>query len=71
MKILEEIGEFLQRGDQLTVADLTRQAVDSGIPAADILNPWAARRNGRGRRALQVRTNIFLPEVLLAARREP
>jgi len=36
VEILNNISESLQRGDHHTVAELTRQAIDSGLSAAEI-----------------------------------
>ena len=67
MEILQQIGESLQRGEHDTVADLTRQAIDAGTSAAQILNEGLlAGMDVVGRRFGA--HEIFLPEVLLAAR---
>jgi 5-methyltetrahydrofolate--homocysteine methyltransferase len=67
MEILEKISESLQRGEHEQVAQLTKQAIDAGLSATKILNdgllPGMAvigRRFGAH--------EIFLPEMLLAAR---
>ena len=67
MEILEKISESLQRGEHEQVAQLTKQAIDAGLSATQILNdgllPGMAvigRRFGAH--------EIFLPEMLLAAR---
>ena len=36
MEVLKAISESLQRGDHHVVAELTRQAIDSGLGAAEI-----------------------------------
>ena len=67
MDVLSEIASNLRNGDDERVAHLTRQAIDKGIPAEEILN------NGL-MSGMQVvgelfrDHEIFLPEVLLAAR---
>jgi 5-methyltetrahydrofolate--homocysteine methyltransferase len=61
------ISEALQRGDHLEVAALTQRAVDDGLAAATILNDGLlAGMDVVGRRFGA--HEIFLPEVLLAAR---
>ena len=67
MELLDRISECLQHGDNTTVADLTRQAIDAGIPATDILDRGLlAGMDVVGERFGA--HEIFLPEVLLAAR---
>ena len=64
---LNQISECLQKGDNTTVAELTRQAIDTGIPATEILDRGLlAGMDVVGRRFGA--HEIFLPEVLLAAR---
>jgi 5-methyltetrahydrofolate--homocysteine methyltransferase len=65
--VLKQMSEGLQKGDHLGVAELTRQAIDQGIAAGTILEEGllsgmdvVGRRFGAH--------EIFLPEVLLAAR---
>lgn len=67
MEILQQISESLQRGEHEQVAELTRQAIDAGLPAPQILNDGlmtgmdiVGQRFGAH--------EIFLPELLLAAR---
>lgn len=67
MELLNQISENLQGGDNLKVAELTRQAIDAGTPAGEILDHGLltgmdviGRRFGAH--------EIFLPQVLLAAR---
>jgi 5-methyltetrahydrofolate--homocysteine methyltransferase len=67
MDVLREIDESLQRGEDAKVAELTRRAIDDGLSASEILN------NGLLAGMAVVGTKfgaheIFLPEVLLAAR---
>ncbi len=67
MEILQQIGESLQRGEHEQVAELTRQAIDAGLPAAQILNDGLlAGMDVVGQRFGA--HEIFLPELLLAAR---
>ena len=67
MELLANISASLQAGDDTRVGELTRQAIDAGIPAADILaDGLIAGMDVIGER---FRTHeIFLPDVLLAAR---
>ncbi len=67
MDVLQEIGASLRNGDDNRVGQLTQQAIDDGLPAEEILN------NGlmSGMRVvgeLFRDHEVFLPEVLLAAR---
>jgi 5-methyltetrahydrofolate--homocysteine methyltransferase len=67
MDILLEIGASLRKGDDNRVAELTRQAIDSGMGVGEILdNGLIGGMNVVG--DLFRRHEIFLPEVLLAAR---
>ena len=67
MELLREISESLQGGDHATVAELTGRAVTDGIPAAEILDEGLiAGMNVVGRKFGA--HEIFLPQVLLAAR---
>ena len=67
MDVLQQISESLQQGEHDKVADLTRQAIDAGTGAAQILNEGLlAGMDVVGRRFGA--HEIFLPEVLLAAR---
>ncbi len=67
VEVLKNISESLQRGDHHTVAELTRQAIDSGLGAAEILDlGLLAGMDVIGERFGA--HEIFLPDVLLAAR---
>jgi 5-methyltetrahydrofolate--homocysteine methyltransferase len=67
MEVLQQINETLQRGEDRKVAELTQQAVDGGLTAAKILNDGLlAGMDVIGRKFGA--HEIFLPEVLLAAR---
>jgi len=67
VELLDQIARDIQQGDEERVAGLTRQAVASGIPAKEILDRGlVAGMNEVGR--LFRDQEIFLPDVLLAAR---
>ena len=67
MDVLKQIAESLELGDDQRVHDLTRHAIDAGEPTSDILNlGLIAGMNIVGEK-FRVR-EIFLPDVLLAAR---
>ena len=67
MEILKQIAEKLEGGDDKGVAELTAKSIDEAIPASAILDDGLiAGMNVVGER-FRVR-DIFLPEVLLAAR---
>jgi 5-methyltetrahydrofolate--homocysteine methyltransferase len=65
--VLREIDEKLQRGEHEQVAELTRTAIDEGHNAADILNDGLLAGMAVVGRKFGAH-EIFLPEVLLAAR---
>jgi 5-methyltetrahydrofolate--homocysteine methyltransferase len=67
MEILKQIAEKLESGDDKGVAELTGKAIADAVPASAILDDGLiAGMNVVGER-FRVR-DIFLPEVLLAAR---
>ena len=67
LEILEKISADLQIGDDESVAALTRQAVDDGVSAKQILNDGLiAGMNVIGRHFKA--HEIFLPDVLMAAK---
>jgi 5-methyltetrahydrofolate--homocysteine methyltransferase len=67
MDVLRDIDESLQRGEDREVAELARKAVADGLSASQILNQGLpAGMDVIGRRFGA--HEIFLPEVLLAAR---
>ena len=67
MEILQQISESLQRGEDQKVAELTKQAIDDGLAAEQILNEGLlAGMDVVGERFGA--NEIFLPEVLLSAR---
>jgi len=67
MSILTDISNGLQQGEDERVGELTREAVDQGLPPKEILDDGLiAGMNVVGEK---FRTHeIFLPEVLMAAR---
>ena len=67
MELLQEISDGLQKGDHELVAELTRKAIDAGLSETQILNDGLmAGMEVVGRRFGA--HEIFLPELLLAAR---
>ncbi len=67
MTILSEIAECLQRGEDDRVDELVRRALDEQVPPLEVLNHGLiAGMNVVGDRFRQ--REIFLPDVLLAAR---
>lgn len=67
VELLDQISECLQNGDNPKVADLTQRAIDADVPAIEILNGGLLA----GMDVVGTRFGaheIFLPEVLLAAR---
>jgi 5-methyltetrahydrofolate--homocysteine methyltransferase len=67
MKILDELSESLQRGDAAESAELTRAAIAANLPPGEILaEGLIAGMTVVGER-FKAR-EIFLPDVLLAAR---
>ena len=67
MELLKQISETLQQGEDERTAELTKQAVADGASAKDILdNGLVAGMNRVGE--LFRDQEIFLPDVLLAAR---
>ena len=67
MSILNEISENLQKGKAKMVKELVQQAVDAGIPAAEILNEGLL--SGMNIIGEKFKNNeVYVPEVLVAAR---
>jgi 5-methyltetrahydrofolate--homocysteine methyltransferase len=67
MEILQQISESLKKGEHEQVAELTRKAIDADLPADRILNEGLmAGMDVVGQRFGA--HEIFLPELLLAAR---
>ena len=67
MTILQEISESLQRGEDDRVAELVRQALATHFSAPDILNNGLVAGMNVVGHQFRLR-EIFLPDVLLAAR---
>jgi len=67
MEVLKQISGLLQQGDDEKVLELTSKAIDQSIPPKDILDEGLiSGMNAVGERFKN--HEIFLPEVLLAAR---
>jgi 5-methyltetrahydrofolate--homocysteine methyltransferase len=67
MEILDEIAAALQAGEAQKVGTLTAAALDAGLPAGEVLQRGLLA--GMGVVGAQFRAReIFLPDVLLAAR---
>lgn len=67
MSILNEISENLQRGKAKIVKQLVQDAVDQGVPAAEILNDGLL--DGMNVIGEKFKNNeVYVPEVLIAAR---
>jgi 5-methyltetrahydrofolate--homocysteine methyltransferase len=67
MEILQQLAVTLQKGQDSQVRELTRQAVEDGVPVQQVLDEGLIA--GMGVVGERFRTHqIFLPEVLLAAR---
>ena len=67
MDILTRIAEGLQKGEDQQVGALTREAIAAGVPAADILQKGLIAGLNVVGDQFRLR-EIFLPDVLLAAR---
>ncbi len=67
MTILTEIAEGLERGEDDRVGQLVREAIARQTPAFDILNSGLLAGMARVGEQFRLR-EIFLPDVLLAAR---
>ena len=67
MDLLQQLSDFLQKGDEKQVFDLTKQAIEQNIPPEDILNKGLI--GGMNVIVELFRDHeIFLPDVLLAAK---
>ena len=67
MAILDDISAMLQKGKRKDVTALCQQALDEGIPAADILNDGLLA--GMDIIGAKFKANeIFVPQVMVAAR---
>jgi 5-methyltetrahydrofolate--homocysteine methyltransferase len=67
MSILPEIAESLQRGEDDRVHELVRQALEARVPPLDVLNNGLVAGMNVVGEQFRLR-EIFLPDVLLAAR---
>ncbi len=67
MGVLEQISDCLRRGDDGKVFELTKQAIETGLPPRDILDKGLIAGMDVVGEQFQ-KHEIFLPEVLLAAR---
>ena len=67
MDFLREIDHSMQSGDDAKVRELTQQAIDAGLPASKILNEAFLEGMAVVGRKMGAH-EIFLPEVLMAAR---
>ena len=67
MDVLREIDDSLQRGEDRKVAELTQKAIDEGLTASQILNEGLLAGMAVVGKKFGAH-EIFLPEVLLAAR---
>ena len=67
MAILDDISAGLQAGQHVQVAELTQQAIDQGLAAAEILDRGLLAGMDVVGERFRVH-EIFLPQVLLAAR---
>jgi 5-methyltetrahydrofolate--homocysteine methyltransferase len=67
MELLDRIAEELEFGEDETVAELTRRAIDQDVPAQEILN--AGLLKGMDVVGVKFKNHeVFLPDVLLSAR---
>ena len=67
MELLEQISEHLQKGKAKEVRELVQKAVDEGIPSQIILEEGLL--SGMGIISEKFKRNeVFVPEVLVAAR---
>ena len=66
-EILAQISEKIQKGKTKDIKALVPQALEAGIPAAEILN--AGLLDGMNSIGIKFKNNeVFVPEVLIAAR---
>ena len=65
--ILNQISDALQEGNSGEVSRLVKSAIESGMPAKDILNDGLI--DGMGKIGVKFKCNeVYVPEVLMAAR---
>ena len=67
MDALKQIAECLERGEDIRVHELVSQAIADGLPAGDVLNRGLLAGMAVVGEQFRLR-EIFLPDVLLAAR---
>jgi len=66
MPDLQELGEAIKRGDRDSSAKLTKAAIESQVPAQEILDVMVGAMDVVGQRFQK--NEIFVPEMLIAAR---
>jgi 5-methyltetrahydrofolate--homocysteine methyltransferase len=66
MPDLQELGEAIKRGDRDTAAALTKAAIETKVPAQEILDAMVGAMDVVGQRFQK--NEIFVPEMLIAAR---
>jgi len=67
MELLEKISSALQAGKAKEVVELVQEAINSSVPAQDILDKGLLK--GMGELGVRFKNNeVFVPEVLVAAR---
>lgn len=66
MPDLQELGEAIKRGDRDKAAALTKEAIDTQVPAQEILDVMVSAMDIVGQRFQK--NEIFVPEMLIAAR---
>lgn len=66
MPDLQELGEAIKRGDRDTAAKLTKAAIETKVPAQEILDVMVGAMDVVGQRFQK--NEIFVPEMLIAAR---
>jgi 5-methyltetrahydrofolate--homocysteine methyltransferase len=66
MPDLQELGEAIKRGDRDKSVSLTREAIDTAVPAQEILDVMVGAMDTVGQRFQK--NEIFVPEMLIAAR---
>lgn len=67
MELLERISEALQKGKAKDVKAMVQEALDSGLPAQEILNEGLL--SGMNEVGIKFKNNeVYVPDVLIAAR---
>ena len=67
MADLQALTSAIEVGDRATALRVTGEAIDEGVPAQAVLDAMGGGMAEVGRRAVQ-RNEIFVPEMLIAAR---